>query len=281
MNIVIEKWYGGVGNNIIQLKNAIGIAIIKNYNIILPENTNTYNVGNFVNKNYIIINCNINKNCKKKTNYSNMTIKDSSFFVSLTVLEEEFKFDRKEFDVDKIISILKECLTIKNIPLLHTNDLVIHIRSGDIFKSNKPHTAYVQPPLCYYKNIIDKNKFNNISIVSEDDGNPCINELLKLYPNIYYKKQSLEEDIKTILGSKNIVCGFGTFASELLLLSDNLKNLYIPSYWYKRSDHYINKALYDKNKINDYISELDQYYKEQRPWKNTDKQKDYMIYYII
>ena len=42
--------------------------------------------------------------------------------------------------------ILQEAFLIHNIHKLSENDLVIHIRSGDIF-SSRPHPNYV-PPLC-------------------------------------------------------------------------------------------------------------------------------------
>ena len=58
MNIKINKWYGRLGNNIIQVKNAINIALHYNYNIRIP-----YHI--FFNKRYIKIN---NKITKKNRN---------------------------------------------------------------------------------------------------------------------------------------------------------------------------------------------------------------------
>ena len=69
-----------------------------------------------------------------------------------------------------------------------------------------------------------------IYLISEDTLNPCVNELLKLYPQIIYKKQSLDEDISLILSAHNIIASFGTFIYALLHFSSNIKNLYKVSY---------------------------------------------------
>ena len=54
------------------------------------------------------------------------------------------------------------------------NDVVIHIRSGDIF--NKcPHPVYIMPPLSYYVNILNEKNFNKIYLVAADKLNPFIN----------------------------------------------------------------------------------------------------------
>ena len=50
---------------------------------------------------------------------------------------------------------------ISNLPrfIANPNDLYINIRSGDIFK-DKIHSAYAQPPLCFYQKIINECKIN-------------------------------------------------------------------------------------------------------------------------
>ena len=56
-NISIDAWVGRLGNNIVQLKHAIQVALFYNYNIILPER-NSWGQYYF-NKTYICINNNI------------------------------------------------------------------------------------------------------------------------------------------------------------------------------------------------------------------------------
>jgi hypothetical protein len=56
---------------------------------------------------------------------------------------------------------------IANIPKFNNtpDDLVINIRSGDVFV-NRINRNYGQPPLCFYQKIIDDNKFKNIYLMS-------------------------------------------------------------------------------------------------------------------
>jgi len=74
---------------------------------------------------------------------------------------------------------------INNLPILNISkdDLYIHIRSGDIFKS-LIHKPYAQPPLCFYESIFDNFNFSSIYIVSEDKYNPTVNKLITKFKNI-------------------------------------------------------------------------------------------------
>ena len=74
----------------------------------------------------------------------------------------------------------------------------------EIYFSN-PHPNYVPPPLSYYTKEIDKYKYEKIHIICEDTINPVVNELLKLYKNRVYEKNTLEKDIRIILGAKQIL----------------------------------------------------------------------------
>ena len=51
--------------------------------------------------------------------------------------------------------LLKKAFKLKNIKKLPENDLVIHIRSGDIFSST-PHPYYVPPPFITLNKLIKK-----------------------------------------------------------------------------------------------------------------------------
>ena len=278
MNIIIRSWFGRLGNNIIQVLNAILIALYYNYNIILPGHK-------YFNKKYIILNSEIKIRDYKITNKDNFYFRYQISNIDIKAFEE---------NNEKALEILKSCFIIKprinrfkpsdNI-LLNENDVLIHIRSGDIFINN-PHTEYIMPPLSYYEKIINDQKFNKQSkgsfgipegnanhsfyLISEDRKNPCINELLKKYPEIIYLKQSLDDDIKLILSAHNIITSFGTFVHALLSISKNIKNLYKVSYDYN------NTLLKD---INIYKADLTEYHQLMRPWKNTAEQRKLMLNY--
>jgi len=156
-----------------------------------------------------------------------------------------------KYDVKKIPHIIRSIFNINPTMELGDNDLVIHIRSGDIFIDN-PHPTYYQPPLSFYTDILNAHTFDTIYLVSEDNLNPCVNALLKQYPEIKYKQQTLKEDINLILSAKNVIHSNGTFTVSLLYFSQNIQHTY--------------KYNFPKN----YISGI-------YPWRNTKEQRDFML----
>lgn len=111
-------------------------------------------------------------------------------------------------------------------------ELVVHIRSGDIFQPN-PHPGYVQPPLAFYKTVLNdlfwRGVVNKVLIVCEDRENPCINalEAYALGNGIPCRVQSgtLREDVLALLQARHLVFGVGTFGAGICLLSEEVKTL--------------------------------------------------------
>lgn len=237
MSIEITDWYCRLGNNIITLKNALHICFKLNYNLIIPKH-------NFFTTTFIKINNSEDQNIYIKENGEKFFYFNFTFDKSILKLNEEV-----------IIKIIKN-IFIFNIPKYPIqNILYIHIRSGDIFQYGA-NRLYVQPPLDFYINIIENNKFDKIIIIAEDKLNPCINKLCELYQNAVHNIQSLEDDIKCILSANYIISGIGTFIPTLLLLSDNI----------------ITHYEFDKNEYEDY-------WNLQYPWKNSNRQRKLMLTY--
>jgi len=240
--IIIKEWFGRLGNNIIQLDNIIHIALYYKHNIVFKVHHKFFDVKI------------IEKFFSKYQN--DEIIQDSDNFFNRHKLHypKEIYTENSEIKTN----ILKDSFLIKDINKLNTNDVVIHIRSGDIF-SNTPHPGYVPPPLAYYVKQLDKYNYNNIIIVCEDTVNPVVNKLLQLYKNSTYNKNNLTQDIKLILGATNIISSVGSFVNSLLKISDNIKN------------HY-GKATANNE-------ELKEYYLVTKPWRNNKIQRDYMLSY--
>jgi hypothetical protein len=250
--IKIYKWNGRLGNNIIQLINIIQIALYYKYEIDIPEHSFFKN-----------------NNQKEILNTSNKTITNNYNFFYKNKVDN---IDTKLFDCNIIKTkiILKNMFTIKHISNLKKNKMLIHIRSGDIF-SGCSHKDYINPPYYYYKKIIDENNIENIVMISEDKKNPVINKLLDNYSNIIFKQQKLEEDIKLLLESEIVIMSIGTFVPSLLILSDNIKKLYKPSY---QPFEMYNNFFYNIEIIN---VDLDEYRSKQYPWKNTKEQNHLLL----
>jgi hypothetical protein len=259
MNIHIEKWECRLGNNIKQLINVIMIGLHYNYNIIMPYHK-------FFNTTNIIINENINEKCPRLTDKYNFLLKHRIKDINMNSLFNNLGH------IIKMKQILNSCCNINNsLNALDENDIVIHIRSGDIF-SKYPHPLYIVPPLSYYVNILNKQNFDNIYLIAEDRKNPCVNELLKLYPNIHFKIQSFKNDIELILRTQNIITSYGTMVPSLLMFSKYIKHIYTTNY---ANSHLY--SMYDNTQT--HISNYSHYYTLMKPWKNTPQQQNIMIKY--
>jgi hypothetical protein len=248
--LIISCWCGRSGNNIMQLINCIKLAIFNKHEIrfdVLIKNHELFDIK-FI-ENYF------NKN-KNDTIIKNHFFFPNDLINKYNIPKEVFEETSKE-----TITILKEAFKIKEneINKLDENDIVIHIRSGDIFDKT-PHSLYTPPPLDYYTNILNNIKVNKIIILCEDNINPVVDKLLSLYTNSIHNINSLEDDIKIILGATTIIGSIGTFIPAFISLSSNIKKYY-------KTDLYI-KELKDYNKINS-------------PWLNNDIQRNNILNYKI
>lgn len=244
--IIFNHLYCRLGNNIIQLSNIIDIAIAYKHNIKINVKKLKFFDSSVIEKYF-----------DKYNNSEIITDKNNSAFffynTKLPFNKEIFKQNAEERN-----QILKQAFLINNINKLDENDVVIHIRSGDIFSSH-PHPNYIPPPLSYYIKEINKCNYQKIYLICEDTKNPVVNELLRLYKNIIYEKNSLEKDIKIILGATNIILSVGSFIPSLMKLSNNIK--------------------YIHNSFKTNINKNQEYNKIMRPWRNTLNQRNYILTY--
>ena len=170
---------------------------------------------------------------------------------------------RREILKNYILPHIK-CVDGENV---NDNTLVIHIRSGDIF-GGWTHKNYVQPPLSFYKKIINESEYSDILIVTQPDKkNPCIGGLLSWNSNIKIQCGTLREDVSAILKAKNLVIGFGTFGWMLSMLSDRIDNLYCPTVCTDLFDSFYHVPPFNikRHDFKEYIKMGD--------WKNTESQR--------
>lgn len=256
--LVINRWVGRLGNNILQLIRALHYGKINKYNyLVFPENK------------YII-----NKVIKLEENiiYDKSDIYNTFFNIKNIGCNDPNPYLMKKYFNKYIYPIMKMKLE-RNIEIDNSEDLHIHIRAGDIFQGSGAHGAYIQPPLKYYKDIIESKKWEKIIVVYEDLGNPCVQALKNMnYNNIYFESNKLEKDLNILCKSKNMVLGFGTFGLLLFFLNLNIKNIYIPKYVIEE----LPKGNWGDINLN--IIDLPNYIKCGE-WKNTKEQKRIMLNY--
>lgn len=153
------------------------------------------------------------------------------------------------------------------------------MRSGDIFENKRPLYYYAQPPLCFYKKIIQNYKFKNIIIISVNKSNPNINKLLNLFPNIIYNVNSLKIDISYLSNAYNLVEAPSTLFFSIINLNENIKILWefyfnYHSYLYKYINSFNNIK---KNFIIYRMKSSSKYRNIMKNWKNTISQIHLMI----
>jgi len=240
--IKIHQWTGRLGNNINQLINAIKIALYYEAStIVFPHhqyfNTTTIELG--PNKVY------------------SCTFEDMFYYPERIAHVDKSLFSKNNYESGAILRkyFIIDPLTV--VPL-GKKDLVIHIRSGDIFKGPFIHPVYTPLPVSHYVKIIEQNSFDKIYLVAEDNLNPVINELIKLFPKIIFKIQSLDKDIRLILGASYIASSFGTFIPCLTVLSTHTPHIFSAT-----------------------PSHLEPYRREIGPWKNEIKQNTALLTYKI
>ena len=259
MYLRIPNWFGRLGNNLIQVRHVIQVALYHKHNIILPPH-------NYFNKTRIFLFKDSNKNIY-------IDKEGSNFFYSFKIK----KFNKECFvsNISRTKEIMQDLFKIKyqNLILKGEKDLVIHIRGGDIFNNNPPN--YLPPPLKFYIDIIEKNDFINIYLVSDDKKNPCINKLIEKYPNIKFKLDNLDNDIKIILSAQNIVSSIGTFIPSLLFVTNYTKKVFYPSY----SKQVKEVIVYQPEIFHSY--DLTDYENKNKKWINNCNQRDLLLTYSI
>ena len=250
---------GNMGNALIILNNLINICEnIRCKIVIAPGKSLDKIIKNpiFYKEKNIIILPNL---CMNKINVDIITNSRNIFY---------FNFKNKnKYNGLKIIreEVLANIPKFKNTP----DDLVINIRSGDVFV-NKINKNYGQPPLCFYQKIIDDNKFKNIYLMSNGHENPTVNKLLELYPKIKFIHGTVEEDASVIIYSYNLVMPISTFPFTLVRLNNNLKKIFVYSLIkYNFKDE--NFTVYQMEASQNYLNKI------QGKWKNTKEQLDLMI----
>lgn len=164
--------------------------------------------------------------------------------------------------------------------------LYIHMRSGDLFAATnrRPHPEYWQPPLSWYTHIVRVHRDRHgaaapIVIVTEPDkANPCIAALCGAVDGVTVQSQSTEHDFATLLHAHHVACAYGTFSVMAVLLSPHVRIVHVPV-WQRPRPHML--AAWTPPPASDPVQvltyDLNDY--PRGPWCNTAEQRQYMLAY--
>ena len=229
-NLIIVSGKAKTGNFIISINNAIIFCEIVRCKKLIIENKELINHPIFYQKYNFTIE-------PFESNYAfNSIDKDSLNIHNFFFYHLNYRFLR---NINRFHVFRNEILN--NIPKIDTysEDLYIYIRSGDIFKKhNGSIITYAQPPLCFYKKIIELFKFREVFIISQDKLNPVIPLLIKNYSFIHYKKNKLVIDMSYLIYSYNLVSAKSSFFISLIKFNEKLKNLWEYNF-YRLSERYV------------------------------------------
>ena len=282
--MLILKEYGGrFGNKILQLLNILNEAFSKKQQVKLD------------NLNYIVSVSPIIDLKKIENKFKELFPNDGANICHTFFPRDLHLPNKRTIDISRYF-IMAKMFILPNLKAdlspLDENICLIHIRSGDLFNLNTPHSGYTQPPLNYYKKIINDftDKFKKFYIICQpiketivgdqydrtyksNKINPCITELLKL-PNVELVKGNLYEHYSLMLKTKSIIISRSSFSDTTIYLNKNLKNLFFWNWNHCFGD----KSVLPKN-INVYSYKLTKPYINE--WKCSNEQLKLMIDYNI
>ena len=244
--IYINEWFGRLGNNIHQLVNAYILAEKHVCNVGYPNKNRYYNQSLFKPSPPI-------NNVKKSGTFFRRTDEGIG---DITITEN---------DVRRVcLNNISKLLDIKDIDI-PDDVIIVHIRNGDIFKSN-PHGGFVQPPLSYYTAIFEREGISDYSKVwvlcsNEQPYNPVVDELDNL--GCVLKIEAMSESINILSNAKVLISSRSSFSKYLFFLSKKANRVYVP-------DFMIELDIFRVN-IPDYIKVGD--------WNASPQQKSLMLTY--
>ena len=160
-------------------------------------------------------------------------------------------------------------------PVLPADQIVLHLRSGDLFGPN-PHPAYFQPPLALYQRVLQQQAWGHVHMVFEDYGNPVVRALADWCASqrlpLSLHSWGLSRDLALMLRAHTLVVGRGTFMPGVVALSQNAREVHSfgpfdqGCTWGLEPIH---NLVYTDCK-NEYVEGV-------RPWRDTPNQRELML----
>lgn len=232
------KGYGRTGNQIISLRNAIGIAMNCRKVIRLPIEDDSGGSFNLASK-FSVLNFSILRGEPSAFcgNFSFPIRGNTKYFWSMGKTNRlSYELERqKEICIQKYLGICDEkyCMFDEMHELRFPEGvLVMHLREGDVFKPNfssAVHNGYGQPPLSYYWQALSYRRWKKIIFVTEGINEGPISRLLHIVNQtlgIPFRIQtsSWYDDLRTCMCAYNLVSSKSTL--ENIFISGHARNLF-------------------------------------------------------
>lgn len=190
-------------------------------------------------------------------------------------------------DMASTMGALASVITLKRPPAttLPDDHLMIHIRSGDIFKQDPPHPYYAQPPLAFYRHVLGLRPWSGATLVYEDTGNPVIEGLRTHLRQIGlpFNDQSgaLRDDLETLMAARHLVIARGTFAYPVVAMSRTIEEVFSFENYQNESQERLLWAQVVKGVKMHTVFDLEGTYRDKvlAHWENSPEQRQLMLDY--
>eukprot|EP00746_Dinoflagellata_sp_MGD_P107043 gnl/MRDRNA2_/MRDRNA2_44977_c0_seq1.p1 gnl/MRDRNA2_/MRDRNA2_44977_c0~~gnl/MRDRNA2_/MRDRNA2_44977_c0_seq1.p1 ORF type:complete len:327 (+),score=87.67 gnl/MRDRNA2_/MRDRNA2_44977_c0_seq1:87-1067(+) len=225
----IAEWWGRLGNNLLQLQNALIYAEAKGKTKVTFPTAHGTELKQLITLPETGIKVDPKNMEKKET-----CLRKPPFFY------DDFFHNSGRAGCFSDIAVRRRVMVQYVKPLLqHPNDdnkvsedeLLIHLRSGDMMRPGGiSHPQTRQPPCAAYDKIIEEGNdgaaFQNVRIIGEHDHrNPCFDELVKRHPdkNVTVQEKSFIDDAAALINARNLALGTSSFSLMLGLFNEHLE----------------------------------------------------------
>lgn len=125
---------------------------------------------------------------------------------------------------------LRPAVDLNGGPPLEDDDLVIHLRAGDVFRPHAPNRRYGQPPLSYYLWVLEHEPWRSVHLVFEDLENPVIAPLIEAVRHRSLALELVQADLRSslerLLRARTLVASRGTLVPAVVGLSPQVRQVY-------------------------------------------------------
>jgi len=228
--VAIDRWYGRLGNNLLQVAHAIFTAKLSGQHRVttpsggergirrlfqLPPSFDVEPDSEFRTR----VNCSENGDCPQSGHWC--------FKLECTgVTRSDYTGVLRKYVLPYLVDEARE--ECKQEASNTKHELVIHLRSGDLLDSKHFQSTFA--PCSFFDVLVEGNmKFERVRAITEPDlKHPCLKYFAE-NKNVIVQSKSLEADACALMHAKHLGFGaFSTFSATLSLFNPNHVTLYDP-----------------------------------------------------
>ena len=224
IDILIPEFLGRLGNNLVQLRNALAVAAEANIESVWTVGELVVSGTSLFTEEIVVtdgIRHEVDKAGRDEPT-KRLVLVEADWYQRPT--EIPVSSARLSHAQEKIGTALVSKLGFTG-RFQSLDKCVIHYRTGDVF-GPVPHKRYGPPPHSYYRLLIKEWNFKEVTLVCEDPKAPMVLALIEQLQaegvSVISAKRTLKEDIFEILSCTHLVSSQGTFSISLGALNPRL-----------------------------------------------------------